>query len=77
MQNAMNAPFTLVRNDHYVVTNGHEKNERITFGLFLPLTQRAAKSYVKQHGGRVIKRTTAHKSPQMSAQLKSLNYSAS
>lgn len=58
----MNAPFTLVRDSHYVVTTGEGNRERVTFGRFLPLTQRAAKQYSKTHGGRVIKRTTARKS---------------
>jgi nitrous oxide reductase accessory protein NosL len=53
----MNPPYTLVRNDHYVVTN----DKRVTFGLNLPLTQRAAKSFAKQYGGRVILRPTARK----------------
>lgn len=53
----MNAPFTLVRDDHYVVTS--DKGERITFGRFLPLTKRAAGQWARVHGGRVIKRTTA------------------
>lgn len=53
----MNFPFTLVRDDHYVVTD----DKRVTFGQFLPLTQRAAKQWSKVHGGRVIKRTTARK----------------
>ena len=59
MQNLMNAPLTLVRNDHYVVTSGEGVKERVSFGQFLPLTQRAAKQWAKAHGGRVIKRTTA------------------
>lgn len=57
----MNAPFTLVRDDHYIVTNMSGKQERAVFGRFLPLTKRAATQYSKQHGGRVIKRTTARK----------------
>ena len=60
MQNIMNAPYTLVRDSHYVVTN--DRKDRITFGRFLPLTQHAAKQYVSQHGGKVIKRTTAKRS---------------
>lgn len=58
----MNAPYTLVRDTHYVVTLGEGTKERVSFGRFLPLTQRAAKQYSKTYGGRVIKRTTARKS---------------
>lgn len=46
---------------HYVVTNGSENKERVTFGWTLPLTDRAARQFARKHGGRVIKRTTAHK----------------
>jgi hypothetical protein len=58
----MNAPYTLVRDDHYVVTETRGGKERVSFGIFLPLTQRAAKQWAKAHGGRVIKRTTARRS---------------
>lgn len=58
----MNAPFTLVRSDHYVVTTGEDSKERVTFGRFLPLSKRAASQYARSHGGRVIKRTTATRS---------------
>lgn len=62
----MNAPFTLVRDDHYVVTQGASKGERVVFGGFLPLTKRAATQYLKglpsTLNHRVIKRTTARKS---------------
>lgn len=58
----MNAPFTLVRPDHYVVTTGEGSKERVTFGRFLPLSKRAATQYSRTHGGRVIKRTTAARS---------------
>ena len=58
----MNAPFTLVRPDHYVVTTGEGNRERVTFGRFLPLSKRAAGQWARVHGGRVIKRTTAGKS---------------
>jgi hypothetical protein len=51
----------LTNDSHYLVTSGAGKNERIVFGWSLPLTQRAAKGFVKTHGGRVIKRTTARK----------------
>ena len=62
MQALMNLPFTLVRDDHYVVTDGKDK-ERVIFGQFLPLSKRAAGQFAKQYGGgRVIKRTTARKS---------------
>jgi len=61
----MNAPFTLVRNDHYVVTQGTPKGERIVFGAFLPLSKRAATQYLKglpsTMNHRVIKRTTAQR----------------
>lgn len=46
---------------HYLVTSGSASSERIIFGWMLPLTQKAAKGFVKTHGGRVIKRTTARK----------------
>ncbi len=62
MQNIMNAPYTLVRPDHYVVTSGEGTRERVSFGAFLPLNKRAASQYARSHGGRVIKRTTARKS---------------
>ncbi len=55
----MSAPFTLVRDAHYVVTLGEGDKERVSFGRFLPLTQRAAKQWARTNGGRVIKRTTA------------------
>lgn len=55
----MNTPFTLVRDDHYVVTTQTSKGERVSFGAFLPLSKRAATQYSRTHGGRVIKRTTA------------------
>ena len=58
----MNAPFTLVRDDHYIVTTEHKNGERVSFGRFLPLSKRAASQYARQYGGRVIKRTTARKS---------------
>lgn len=58
----MNMPFTLVRPDHYVVTMGEGKRERVTFGRFLPLSKRAAGQWAKKNGGRVIKRTTAQRS---------------
>lgn len=58
----MNAPFTLVRPDHYVVTTGEGAKERVTFGTFLPLTKKAASQFARVHGGRVIKRTTATRS---------------
>lgn len=58
----MNPPYTLTRDTHYVVTTGEGTKERVSFGRFLPLTQRAAKQYSKTHGGRVIKRTTARRS---------------
>lgn len=58
----MNAPYTLTRDSHYVVTLGEGTKERVSFGRFLPLSQRAAKQWAKAHGGRVIKRTTARKS---------------
>lgn len=58
----MNAPFTLVRDDHYVVTTTAGKGERVSFGAFLPLTKKAAGQFARQYGGRVIKRTTARKS---------------
>ncbi len=58
----MSAPFTLVRDDHYVVTTGEGTRERVTFGRFLPLSKRAAGQFARVHGGRVIKRTTARKS---------------
>lgn len=58
----MNPPYTLTRDSHYVVTTGEGTKERVSFGRFLPLTQRAAKQYSKTHGGRVIKRTTARRS---------------
>jgi hypothetical protein len=61
MQSLMNFPFTLVRDDHYVVTST-TGTERVTFGQFLPLTKKAAGQYARQYGGRVIKRTTARKS---------------
>lgn len=57
----MNATHTTVRDDHYVVTVPKGEGERISFGRFLPLTKRAASQHAKQHGGRVIKRTTARK----------------
>jgi len=62
MQNIMNAPYTLVRDDHYVVTTQGSKGERVSFGAFLPLSKRAAGQFARQYGGRVIKRTTARKS---------------
>lgn len=58
----MNSPFTLVRDDHYVVTTGEGNKERVSFGRFLPLSKRAAGQWARVHGGRVIKRTTARKS---------------
>lgn len=58
----MAPPFTLVRDDHYVVTTEHKKGERVSFGAFLPLTKKAATQFARSHGGRVIKRTTARKS---------------
>lgn len=51
----------LANDTHYVVTNGSEKNERVTFGWTLPLTERAARQFARKHGGRVIKRTTARR----------------
>lgn len=58
----MNYPSTLVRPDHYVVTSGEGKRERVTFGAYLPLSKRAAGQFAKKYGGRVIKRTTATRS---------------
>jgi hypothetical protein len=58
----MNAPFTLVRDDHYIVVTEHKQGERVSFGAFLPLTKKAAGQFARQYGGRVIKRTTARKS---------------
>lgn len=46
---------------HYVVTRGTGKNERISLGWTLPLTDRAARQFARKHGGRVIKRTTARR----------------
>ncbi len=65
MQNLMNAPFTLVRDDHYVVTDMSGKSETLAFGQYLPLSKRAASQFVKATGRvtdfRVIKRTTARR----------------
>lgn len=58
----MNAPFTLVRDSHYVVTTGEGTKEKVSFGRYLPLTKKAAGQFARVHGGRVIKRTTARKS---------------
>lgn len=74
MQSLMTAPHMLTTNDHYVVTTGEGEKERVSFGLFLPLTQRAAKQWSKVHGGRVIKRTTAHKSTTMHEQMSRKSY---
>ncbi len=61
----MNAPFTLVRDDHYVVTRYTRKGEVLEFGAFLPLTKKAASQYLRtvrdSHLCRVIKRTTARR----------------
>jgi hypothetical protein len=51
----------LANDSHYLVTKGTGTRERVEFGRYIPLTQKAAKSFVKSHGGRVIKRTTARK----------------
>ena len=54
----------LANDSHYLVTNGAGDRERILFGRFIPLTERAARGYLRvtQKGsGRVIKRTTARK----------------
>lgn len=65
MQSLMNLPFTLVRDDHYVVTKEGSKGEHVVFGAYLPLTKRAALQFLKSQsstlGHRVIKRTTARK----------------
>ncbi|HEY6019859.1 MAG TPA: hypothetical protein VIY48_08115 [Candidatus Paceibacterota bacterium] len=52
-----------LRPNHYVVTVGEGKRERVVFGYTLPLTKRAAMQYVKSTGHigdhRVIMRKTA------------------
>lgn len=61
----MDAPFRLVRDEHYVAVRTSGKTERIEFGRNLPLTKRAAMQYVKSTGHigdfRVIMRKTARK----------------
>lgn len=59
----MNAPFTLVRSNHYVVVEATRNGERVVFGQWLPLSKRAAVQYAARHMDkrthRVIMRKTA------------------
>lgn len=59
----MNAPFTLVRPNHYVVTRTTNNNERVVFGQFLPLSKRSASQFAAtlKSDTRVIMRKTAER----------------
>lgn len=63
MQILMNAPFTLVRPNHYVTVQATSKGERVVFGQYLPLSKRAALQYASTVKGetRVIMRKTAQR----------------
>lgn len=53
--------LSTIRPNHYVVTTGEGKRERILFGYTLPLTKRAASQFAKTQSvdTRVIMRKTA------------------
>lgn len=52
-----------LRPNHYVVTQGEGKRERVVFGYTLPLSKRAASQFAKTLKGesRVIMRKTAQR----------------
>jgi hypothetical protein len=53
---------SVIRPNHYVVVETEGKRERVAFGIFLPLSKRAASQYAKAHvkgEHRVIMRKTA------------------
>ena len=53
--------LSTLRPNHYVVTQGEGKRERVVFGYTLPLSKRAASQFAKTLKGesRVIMRKTA------------------
>lgn len=53
--------LSTLRPNHYVVTQGEGKRERVVFGWTLPLSKRAASQFAKTLTGdsRVIMRKTA------------------